>query len=233
MKRFIMIIVIGFIFYPVNSIAQDMNAMAVQPMAPAPASMSAPVAAIPAMAASQPMAIIPIAAMAEPKPTEAKPILDSGVKEQAMDAGMDIDTKEKAEVPSAEKNEAKETSWDKADKWIGRISGALLSLLSFIAIILGWTIGNGWKKNQRLKKVLEYADKAFPIVENLAKKTGWKGDDKLVQFLKRISDWLKVEGDMGLNEEEISILKKEAADRAAQLKIETGGVVKEDLVKRG
>ena len=121
------------------------------------------------------------------------------------------------EVNTVSKQPAK-SGWDTADKWIERIKNLVLALLSVIGVILSWTLGNGWRKNKRLVKILEYADKAFPIVESIAKKTDWKGDDKIVEMLRRISDWLKAEGDQNLSAHEIAILKKDAADKAIAIK---------------
>ncbi len=163
------------------------------------------------------------------------PVVDAGVKKENTNDNKPVpalNTNTSTNKSSIEEPK-NETIWDKVDKWIGFTTRLLLSILVVIGIILGWTIGNTWKKNQRLQKILSYADKAFPMVESLAKKTAWKGDDKLVQFLKRISDWLKAEGDYELNPEEVLVLKKEAADRAAELKSNnTNAKIDESVVTR-
>lgn len=233
MKRiFALVVLFGVSVYAVNSHAQ---------MTSAPAPTMAPAAMTAPMVAPRP------APRVAPKAMEAPKVAKEAPKPAAMEApkkpeAPEADAKKAPEKPAEKASDAKKeepkkaapkkSGWDTADTWIGRVSQILLALLALIGIILGWTVGNGWKKNQRLKKALGYADKAFPMVEALAKKTGWKGDDKLVQFLKRVSDWLKAEGDYELNTEEVAVLKKDAADKAAALKVEAGEDVDEKKVKR-
>ena len=118
----------------------------------------------------------------------------------------------KAETKPASKGGA----WGKADLWIGRISGLLVSLLSLVMMILGWFGKKQWTRSARLKKILGYADVAFDAIEGFAKTTKWKGDDKLAEFLKAVSDIIRAEGDKPLDGTETELLKKYATLRAAK-----------------
>ncbi len=116
----------------------------------------------------------------------------------------------------------KKDSWDKADKWIGRITDLLSGLFYLVLMVLGWVGKNEWIKSKRLQKILGYADDVFEYVEKLAKKTDWKGDDKLVKFLEKINDMLKVDGDKPLDTNEVERLKIEAEKKAKKSKSEDG-----------
>lgn len=226
MKRILaLIILVGISVYTVKSYAQMAPSSTMAPVAMA---ASSPSPREKAMEAPKKAVKEPKKAMEEPKKSEPLTKADT---QKPTKKPEEKATDGKKEEPK-KVTEGKESGWKKADTWISRISQLLLALLAVIGIILGWTVGNGWKKNQRLKKTLEYADKAFPMVETLAKKTGWKGDEKLVQFLKRISDWLKTEGDYSLNYEEVAVLKKDAADKAAALKVEADKDIDEKKVTR-
>lgn len=162
---------------------------------------------------------------------------ESAANEKSGDEKNDAATAKKTEKNVEAKIEKKESGWDKADKWIDRITGLIVALLSIIGLILGWTKQKDWRqklKTERWKKIFGYADMAFPVVEKIAKSTGWKGDDKLVEFLKRVNDWLRGEGEKELNTAEIAVLKKDVADKAAMDNVEDGEKeVKEEEVKRG
>jgi len=191
-----------------------MAAMApkVAPVAPAAA---APSAGAPVMAPASTSA--PVAAMGAPMATEAPVMAPAPVS--AQPAAM------------AAQDKPKVSGWDKADKWIGLIVKILIGLLSIIGAILGVVKGQDWRaklKTERWQKILGYVDQAFPVVESLAKGTSWKGDDKLVELLKRVNDWLKGEGAQGLSAEEMALVKREAADKAAKLKTDNGAADKVD-----
>lgn len=114
-------------------------------------------------------------------------------------------------VVASETDTGKELdSWGKADLWIGRLADLLIGLLSLVLMVLGWTIGKKWEHEKRLQKILGYARDVFPYIEAVAKKTDWKGDDKLVEFLKKIEEMLRAEDESPLGVGEIERLKIEA-----------------------
>jgi len=209
---------------------------ATQPaMTPATAMTAAPMAApapAPAMAAMAPV----VAAPATEAPAMATAPVSAPVA--AMTAAPATETPAMATVPASGQPAAmaapsapKASGWDKADKWIGLIVKILIGLLSIIGAILGVVKGQDWRaklKTERWQKILGYVDQAFPVVESLAKGTSWKGDDKLVELLKRVNDWLKGEGTQELSAEEMVLVKREAADKAAKLKTDNGAADKVD-----
>jgi len=138
---------------------------------------------------------------AESKPEALKPAVSK----------PEVAAPKKAEKPAV-------SGWDKADKWIERIIKLLFGLLTIIGLVLGWTKGKDWRqklKTDRAKKVREYFKTGFGVVEGIAKVTAWKGDDKLVEALKRVEEWLFDDGDKPLSTAEVGAVKKEAADMAA------------------
>lgn len=185
------------------------------------------VVAVPAMAPVVPMtvAMAPAAPVPVPVTPKAEPVPAPVPVTNAPQA-----TTQAASVP-------KESGLDKATKWIELITKILLGLLAVIGAILGVIKGAEWRqalKSGRWAKILQYArEYGFPIVEKIAASTEWKGDDKLVEFLRRVDDWLKGEGDMPLSADETALLKKEAADLAAADKATDDREVDEKAVKRG
>lgn len=188
--------------------------------APAPAPVmvapKAPEPAVMAVASPAPMDVAPaMAPVAPPVTTEApKPPPAPVVSDKPAAAGT--------AAPAAPVAAPAKSGWGKADEWIGRLTNLLLLLLGVIATILGWTKAKDWRqtiKSSRWGKILLYAkEHAFPMVESLAASTAWKGDDKLVEFMKRLNDWLLGEGDRPLSAQEEMLLKREAADLAAAAK---------------
>jgi len=218
MKRLAFLtIAVGIAVYAVSASAQptNMSAPSVAPKAAPVAAMVAPKVTAPVMA--------PVTAT-QPAPAAPAPVM-------APEPAMAATTTPVAQpvAPSASPEPAKVTpkvsGWDSADKWVSRITSLMLALLTVIGIILGWTKQKDWRqklKTERWQKIMGYVDDAFPVVESLAKATAWKGDDKLVEFMKRINDWLKGEGDAELSPDEVLILKREAADKSAAAKTESG-----------
>ncbi len=233
MKSALMVVaLVGGLVYAVTAQAQP---------APAPAMTAVPATAQPAPASAvvaRPVAAAPApAAAVAPQPADAapEPAMAAAVPVAPMDPAASQPAPAAAS-PGAPVVSPKASGWDAADKWVGRITSLLLALLTVMGLILGWVKGQDWRqalKTDRWQKILGYVEDAFPMVESLAKATSWKGDDKLVEFLKRINDWLKGEGEKELSAEEVALLRKEAADRAAQAKAENGGTVDTVAVKRG
>ena len=147
---------------------------------------------------------------------EEKKETDKGEAKEGGASKKDDVKKEVSEksVPKVEKKD----SWDKADKWIGRVTDLLSGLFYLVLMVLGWVGKNEWLKNKRLQKILGYADDVFEYIEKAAKKTDWKGDDKLVKFLEKINDMLKVDGDKPLDTDEVERLKIEAEKKAEKSK---------------
>lgn len=191
-------------------------------VAPVMAPVAAPVAA-PAPAPTMEAPAAPAADMAPGAPSE--PVMATAAPEAAMTKGE----AQAQPVPAVAPAAPKESGWATADRWIGLVVKILLGLLAIIGAILGVVKGQDWRaalRTDRWQKILMYVDQAFPVVESLAKGTSWKGDDKLVELLKRVNDWLKGDGSRELSAEEMALIRKEAADKAAKLKTDNGAVDK-------
>lgn len=101
--------------------------------------------------------------------------------------------------------------------WIEIVSKVIIGLLGILGIVLAAFKGKEWRqalKTKRIEKIHRYADTLFPVIEDIAKTTEWKGDDKLVELLKRIDTWLFVGGESPMNEHEVDMVKGKVADMA-------------------
>jgi hypothetical protein len=130
-----------------------------------------------------------------------------------------------AAAPTQPPAKAQGSGWDKADNIIKLIVAIILGLTAVIGPIVTFVKGVGWRQKMKTERVLkyrEYAHKAFPMVDSLAKATGWKGDDKLVESVKRIDQWLFEDGEKPLSVDEVKAVAKEAADFAAKDKVDAG-----------
>lgn len=124
-------------------------------------------------------------------------------------------------APMAASPAKKKSKLETATKWIEWASGILVALLTLIGGILTAIKGVDWRKGMKGKrwdKIQFYADKAFDAVEGVAGMTEWKGDDKLVEYLKRINLWLVGEGKKPLTDAEKDAVKLAAFDKAATKK---------------
>jgi hypothetical protein len=123
--------------------------------------------------------------------------------------------------PVAPKPETKkESGWDKADRWIGRISNIIWPLFLLVLTIVGWTSKKDWAKNARLQKLVNMALDNYSIVEKASKVTKWKGDDKLAELFKRILLEMQAQGDKPMSAEEEALVKRKVADKALADKAE-------------
>jgi len=171
----------------------------------------------PAMAApaSSPMTAAPPAAML---PAETRPVVVVAPTAPVM-AASPMTTPEKP--PVVAEAAKKESGWDKADKWLGRILLVLGGLLGLIGMIISAVKGKEWRKKlqaERAQKINEGIKRFFPVVEALAKITPWKGDDKLVEMLVRIDEWLFEQGESPMSVTEHAVAAKTAADLAVMKK---------------
>lgn len=220
----------AFLFMLVSASAQTMSTEPVM----APVMSPAPVMAVPvqptvktpvvsAMIAATPAASQPI--MAEPKKEEVKK--DEPKKEEIKKTEQvkQAVTTVKPVTTTSVTTSTKESGWDKADKWISRISNVIWPLCLIVISILGWASKAFLQKIKRSQKLWDAFDKYFPIIENLAKSTEWKGDDKLVQLIYRIEKTLRADNEGPLSMEELDLMRRAAADKAAEDKIQNGGEV--------
>lgn len=193
--------------------------------------------ALPAIAQSQPMRATMKPAMAKPAmmKSKVKPMARAKAKAPAMAPKAKAMTApmvvaKKASVPPMAAAPAKKVSkLEKATKWIEIIGGIIVGLLTLIGGILTAIKGVDWRKGMKGKrwdKIQYYADKAFDAVEGVAGMTSWKGDDKIVEYLKRINLWLKGEGKKPLNDSEEEAVKLAASDTAATRKAKSKGTEK-------
>jgi len=184
--------------------------------------------ALPALAQSQPMrATMKPAKKPAAMKSKVRPMARAKAKAPAMTPKAKampapMVTAKKASVPPMAAAPAKEVSkLEKATKWIEIIGGIIVGLLTLIGGILTAIKGVDWRKGMKGKrwdKIQYYADKAFDVVEGVAGMTSWKGDDKIVEYLKRINLWLKGEGKKPLTAAEEEAVKLAASDRAATKK---------------
>lgn len=228
----LMVMVLGALLValaPVSGAQPAMTPPAMVPamapvMAPAMRATVRPVAMAPVMASAMTVPAMALAPASVPvAPAMAPEAVPAPATAPAAPGGQP--------AVSAAPSQPKESGLDKADKWIGLIVKILLGLLAIVGAILGAVKGQDWRaklKTERWQKILGYVDKAFPVVESLAKGTAWKGDDKLVEFLKRVNDFLKGEGEQELSAEEMALVKREAADKAGTLKTDNGQANKVD-----
>jgi hypothetical protein len=185
-------------------IASATQAQTVAPMpAPAmtPAAMLAPMPAVPTtgpvMAPEAASMTAPAASMVAPKPG-------------SMTAAP------AQEKPKEDKDAKKEKSAEDIAGLIFKILGSVASLVFSVLAGLGYM---KWSKGERVKQILKYADMAFPAVEALVKKTDNKVDDKLVEFLKMISESLKKAGEPELTKDEETAAANVAAKKALAEKL--------------
>jgi hypothetical protein len=191
---------------PLTANAQDMSpraSMATPAMRAAPAARPMPA---PAM-------VRPMARAASKGPVMASP-------PTAMPAPM-AKTKKAMAAPSGAVTAKKPSKLERATAWIERIGVILVALLTLIGGVLTLIKGADWRKGmkgKRWEKIQGYVDKAFDVVEGVAGFTSWKGDDKLVEYLKRIDAWLKGEGEKPLTSAEAEAVKLAAGDKAKMKK---------------
>ena len=195
--------------------------------------------ALPALAHSQPATMKPakpvMKAKAKPATMKAKPMARAKAKApvmapkpKAMETPMAAAKKAVAPLMAATPTK-KVSKLEKATKWIEIIGGIIVGLLTLIGGILTAIKGVDWRKGMKGKrwdKIQYYADKAFDAVEGVAGMTSWKGDDKIVEYLKRINLWLKGEGKKPLNDSEEEAVKLAASDTAATRKAKSKGTEK-------
>lgn len=82
----------------------------------------------------------------------------------------------------------------------------LLALLVFVLVIRPL-----WRRNWRTRQILQAANEVFHLVEQWAEKTGYRGEAKLYQFLKLLSDRVD-----NLSAEEAEMARKWAQAQAAR-----------------
>lgn len=207
MKRLLMVAVLmGF---PAIASAQDMR--------PRPG-VATPVAK--ARVVPRPAVRPVVKPMARPKARAAvaAPVMASIPK--PMVAPM-AKPKKAVAAPMAATPAKKRSKLETATKWIEIIGGIAVGLLTLIGGVLTAIKGVDWRKGlkgKRWDKIQYYTDQAFDAVEGVAGMTKWKGDDKLIEYLKRINLWLKGEGKKPLTDAEKEAVKLAASDRAARLK---------------
>lgn len=183
-----------------------------------PASMPAPSMAKPAPMApvmAPAVMVATMAPMAAPKPMSAPAA--------AMQPSMAPEPMSMVAAPTAAPAKAKGNGWEKADNLIKLIVAIILGLTTVVGSIVTFVKGVGWRQKLKTERVLKwrgYLLQAFPTVEALAKGTGWEGDDKLVELVKRMDQWLFEDGEKPLSVEEVKAVAKEAADLAAKAKVD-------------
>jgi len=222
--------------YAANAQAQmDPNASAGMTTAPVVNATMNPVAPAPRPmgTAARPMALPMTPEMALARPTAAP--MTPAMAPPSMEAPMASTAPAMAsEKPSEAMAPAgpKESGWDKADKWIGRLQNIVLMVVALIFGILGLTSKKEWAKNKRLQNLTKMALDNYSVVEKLAATTGWKGDDKLAQLFKRILLQVQAEGQKPLSAEEKAHVARVVADKAAIEKVDNGneGAVDADAV---
>lgn len=180
-----------------------------------------PTMSVPAMTAEPVARPTPAPAMVRPKATASVKAPTRAPADGPMVTPM-AKPKKAVAPPIAASTGRKKSKLETATKWIEWAGGFLVSLLTLLAGILTAIKGADWRKGIRGKrwdKIQYYANKAFNTVEGIAGMTNWKGDDKLVEYLKRINLWLRGEGKKPLTDDEKEAVKLAASDRAATKKV--------------
>ncbi len=233
MKQILFLVVAAAtIVYAGNANAQmDPNMSAGMTPAPVVSTTMNPVASAPKpMKAPEPaaMRVAPKPAMAPEKPMPA-PVAPAMVP-TPMEAPKPAAAPEKPAESPTKAAQPKESGWDKADKWIGRLEKVAWAVVLLVFAILGVTSKKEWAKNKRLQNLTKMALDNYGVVEKLAGATGWKGDDKLAQLFKRILLQTQAEGQKPLSAEEKAHVSRVVADKAAADKIENGDDVDPEKV---